>query len=128
MTKPNKPAAPNSNSYLLLAVKVLLVVVIILLLPKLVQGRDKPGKKRRRQAERQWKSMQAVCERETCGAFIPEESTMCVTQCMSPACHERIYASDLLEDGEVDLVRARDFEKCVKEELRMESRKARENK
>ena len=42
----------------------------------------------------------------------------CIFQCSSPACYEKIYAPNPLEDGEVDLDRARQFEECAEEEIK----------
>lgn len=122
MTKPKKATAPPStlSSYLLTAVKVLLVVVIILLLPKLVTGAPKPGGRRNKKLMQQFESMRFDCEHSTCKEFLPEESSMCVSRCISAACHEEIYGENPLEDGEINVPRAREFEKCVKEQLRAE--------
>lgn len=121
MTKPKKPSPQPSStfSYMLVAVKVLLVVVIILLLPKLVTGKAKPGGRRNKKFVQQLEGMRFDCERSAdCKEILPEESSMCVTKCISVACHEQVYGKKPLEDGEIDVKRARDFEKCVKDELK----------
>lgn len=38
----------------------------------------------------------------------------CVFQCISSVCFDAVYASDPLEDGEIDSNRERIFSKCVK--------------
>lgn len=117
-TKKSTSSPPTSYSYLLLAVKILLVVVIILLLPKLVTGaNNKPGK-RNKKLVRELDSLRFDCERTTCKEYLPEENSMCVSHCVSKLCHEEVYGANPLEDGEVDISRARDFQKCVKDELR----------
>lgn len=132
MTKPKKATAPPStfSSYLLVLVKVLLVVVIILLLPKLVTGSvsNNPGGKRNKRLAQQFEAMRFECERSTCKEFLPEESSMCVSSCISSTCHELIYQKNPLEDGEIDLQLARDFEKCVKDVIRTQRSKERSAK
>lgn len=108
----------SSNEYLRLLAKVALVVLILFLLPQLVESRNSSGSSRKR-TERQMKSMLIVCERDTCADLIPEENMNCVNKCLSQACFESIYQSAPLEDGEIDLRRAREFEKCALEELRV---------
>ena len=116
--------------YLLLAVKILLVLLILLLLPRLVATRrpQHSRAKNRRDVNRRYVDLRTNCEfhADKCGGvwaggkdFLPpEESTPCVTQCLSPACHERIYGDDPLDLGEVDRVRFADFELCAKRELK----------
>lgn len=103
---------------MLTAIKILLVVVIILLLPKLVTGASTPGGKRNKKLMRQMEALRFDCERTTCKEFLPEESAMCVSLCMSENCHEEIYGKNPLELGEIHMVRSRDFERCVKNQLR----------
>jgi len=131
MTSPKKATAPPAtvSSYLLVTVKVLLVVVIILLLPKLVTGAPKPRGKRNKKLVKQFEAIRFDCERTTCKEFLPEESSMCVSNCISRDCHEQVYGKNLLEDGEIDVVRARDFQGCVKDELRAQrAQEAREKR
>jgi hypothetical protein len=103
---------------MLTAVKILLVVVIILLLPKLVTGQSTPAGKRNKKLTRHIEALRFECERTTCREYLPEESSMCVTQCVSQQCHDQVYDQNPLELGEIHVIRARDFEKCVKDELR----------
>lgn len=103
---------------MLMAVKILLVVVIILLLPKLVTGASTPGGKRNKRLLREIEALRFDCERTTCKEFLPEESSMCVTECISKDCHAEVYGKNPLEPGEIHVISARDFEKCVKDQLR----------
>jgi heme exporter protein D len=132
MVKPKVPSQnkqqqqSSTSSYLVLAVKVLLVLIIILLLPKLVQTNSRLDDiKRRRRRSRASQKLEYVSLRTSCEGsmqcidLIPEEASACVTECVSPVCHEEIYAMNLLEPGEVDIERAKEFEICVKKELRM---------
>ena len=57
-----------------------------------------------------------------CGHLIFEESASCVTGCMSPTCHAKIYGTDPLELGEIDLGRHAQFELCTKREVKERSR------
>lgn len=128
MVSPKKAvAAPphTSSSYLLLAVKILLVIVIILLLPKLVTGASNRTNKR---LVRKLEELRLDCSLTSCGELLPEESIMCVSRCISPTCHDQIYAPIPLEDGEIDVLRAKEFEHCFREELRLERRRERSQK
>jgi hypothetical protein len=122
MVNPKKPVAPASattSSYLLTAVKILLVVIIILLLPKLVTGQSTPAGKRNKKLTRQVEALRFDCERSTeCKELLPEENTMCVTKCLSQQCHEQVYGQNPLEPGEIHVIHSRDFDRCVKNELR----------
>jgi len=57
-----------------------------------------------------------------CAHLIFEESTSCVTECISPACHAKIYGANPLELGEIDLGRRVQFELCAKREVKERSR------
>ena len=55
---------------------------------------------------------------ENCGMILVEENEMCIASCMSDACFEKMYVGRLLERGEVDEGREREFELCVKGEIK----------
>lgn len=112
-----KLTRPSTPSYLLLAVKILLVLIILFLLPKLVTG-HRNSRTRTKRMDTELRSTRVLCEKDICSGFIPEESMNCVFLCVSPACYENIYANTPLEDGEIDIPRAKEFEKCVKDELK----------
>ena len=81
------------------------------------------------QYDRAWKAKKRTCERENCAHLIPDESMNCVNECTSESCYAQIYAAEPLEDGEVDLVRARAFTTCLRNEMRdSRHKKNRENK
>jgi hypothetical protein len=112
-----KLTRPSTPSYPLIAVKILLVLVILFLLPKLVtSGRN--SRTRTKRLDTELRSTRVLCEKDICSAFIPEESMNCVFLCVSPSCYEQIYAISPLEDGEIDIPRAKEFEQCVKDELK----------
>lgn len=57
-----------------------------------------------------------------CAQLIFEESVGCITECISPQCHEKIYSSKPIEIGEIDLIRHAQFELCAKREMKERSR------
>lgn len=111
------PAPAATQSFVLFAVKVLLVVVILFMLPKLVDSHFQ-SRKRRRRSEMEARILRTECYREKCAHLIPEEALNCVFECVSSTCYSNVYASDPLEDGEVDVARAKAFDDCLKEEMR----------
>mmetsp|Transcript_21952 Transcript_21952/g.32074 ORF Transcript_21952/g.32074 Transcript_21952/m.32074 type:complete len:139 (+) Transcript_21952:44-460(+) len=122
-----KSPVKQYDKYTIYLVKLLFVLLLLLLLPKLVSTKGAAAKRRRR-LDKQFRILKRDCEESTsgeykCGTMIYEENMSCVSACVSQACHEDIYAGNLLEDGEVDFHRARVFENCVKREIRAEKRK-----
>lgn len=126
MVKVKPISGPSSNSsYVLLAVKILLVLIILFLLPKLAEsGSD--TKSRRKRAEVEYRGLRNTCETQACYSWIPEESLNCVFACMSPSCYNQLYGLSFLEDGEIDIDRAREFESCTKSELRAARKRRRD--
>ena len=77
---------------------------------------------------------------QPCAILIPEESLNCVNECMSVTCYQQVYHSTTeimehppndiattttimmirlpLENGEIDVARAKEFDLCVMHELR----------
>ena len=124
-SKKNRPAAvaqSQSSYYLLLAVKIFLVLIILFMLPRFVTG---SSRQRRKRSELKLRSMRWDCQNRSeqysddCSVMIPEESLNCVNQCISPVCYTEVYGELPLEDGQVDIPRAKAFEACVQEELRV---------
>jgi Domain of unknown function (DUF4787) len=124
------PSPPLLSSYyVLIMVKVLLVLIILFSLPKLViAGRPSTYRRNEKRLQLQLRSLRRDCQNTgTCPLRypIPEESLNCVNQCISLPCFQEIYNSSAagpLEDGEVDIPRAKAFEKCVLAELRPQRR------
>jgi hypothetical protein len=112
-----KLTRPPTPSYFLIAVKILLGLLILFLLPKLVSG-GRNSRTRTKRMDTELRSTRVLCEKDICSGFIPEESMNCVFLCVSPSCYENIYAISPLEDGEIDIPRAKEFEQCVKDELK----------
>jgi hypothetical protein len=92
--------------------KWILIITILLSVHILnVQSAKKNG-------DRVWKNKRQACERLNCNQYLPDESMNCVNNCTSPACFQEIYASNPLEDGEIDDRRSRDFTSCLRRESR----------
>jgi hypothetical protein len=132
VSQPKKSAAspPFANSYLLLAIKILFIIIIILLLPKLVTGasdsNNRAGGRKNKRVLQKLQEVTLHCSLETnCSELVPEEAIMCVSRCISPECYDRIYAPNPLEDGEMDVSRAKEFEMCFKEQVRLKRRQDR---
>lgn len=86
-------------------------------------------KSRRARARRHGTAVRAVlsdCEATTCMHLPPDENMNCVNRCASQACFDTVYASEPLEDGEVDDERERTFRNCLREELRVKQQQERE--
>ena len=67
--------------------------------------------------DRIWQARKQNCEQSTeCRDIPAAESMNCVNRCLSPVCYEKIYASEPLEDGEIDRKRERKFTDCVRQE------------
>jgi hypothetical protein len=60
-----------------------------------------------------------------CGAIAQEEKMNCIFHCISSVCFDAVYASDPLENGEIDFNRENLFTKCAKKE---EYDRSRQNK
>ena len=126
----SKKNTEGSNGLLVFAVKILLILLILFLLPRLVDTASRnqvSKKKQRRRAEVFWGETRQICEHQTCAQWIPEESMNCVQLCLSPACYQQVYGDMPLEDGEIDVDRAKLFDACAKEELRVVRKRQRNN-
>lgn len=122
MSRSAARVGPSSDSWMVFLVQVLLIATIILMLPKLVDGKSASAwNKRHQRAERELTLMRQSCQEDTeCNQLVLEESMNCVLNCISERCFDQIYGGTQLEDGEIDVARLRDFEKCVREDLRQE--------
>jgi len=123
----SQTAGSSSSWWILLLVKILLVLLILFMLPKLVFAN--PRRKRQQRNNRQLiRQLRTSCALETCAAYVPEESLNCVFACLSPSCYDRVYGPDPLEDGEVDVARANQFDDCVRDEFLVLSQRKRVEK
>ena len=117
----------SSNSkFIVIAVKVLFVLIILFLLPKLVEAKRKKTPPKRTVIEA--RKLRNLCENEVCGAYLVEENLNCVSICLSPACYEKVYGENPLEDGELDFERAKRFDECFLEESRNARQRQRQKK
>eukprot|EP01083_Nonionella_stella_P073713 199560_1 len=115
----------SSPSPFLPLVKLILVLLILLLLPDLVTSRRRGGNSRNKRKKSLLKRAYGTvkidcileCDRPPTNMA---ENEMCITECISPVCHQDIYFSKELELGEVDEVRGVQFESCAKESMRKE--------
>ena len=74
--------------------------------------------------DRMWKKTKENCERTACSHYaVKEESYNCVNKCASDACYDQIYASEPLEDGEIDMTRSRQFTNCLRKEAKASKKK-----
>lgn len=120
-----------TNKYVLVLVKVLLVLTILFLMPELVRAAaaattsgssstNDPSnvavrmtKKRKKGITLGFYKSRSTCQNENCSAVLPERSMNCVNTCLSPNCYTSIYSDEPLEDGEIDMHRAKLFEDCL---------------
>ncbi|GKY99929.1 hypothetical protein MPSEU_000946500 [Mayamaea pseudoterrestris] len=122
--------SPSTTSpWILFTVKLLMVLLILFMLPKLVFAAD--GRSRRSHTNRNigaLKTITTTCATEICNYLIDEENMNCVNACLSPACFQQVFGDSPLEDGEIDLTRAREYDLCLKEEIRVASQRTRREK
>jgi hypothetical protein len=123
-------ADSQTPSWLLPLVKLLLVLLILFMLPKLVflmlpkfvmTAARRETRRRHRRTAVELRQARWACQVENpvCSTLIPEESMNCVNECVSPDCYENVYSPNPLENGEINIERAKQFQDCVKEELRI---------
>ena len=130
----DKQISPQSrNPVVYWLVRLMLISLILLLLPKYViarKGRDRTRTKtKKQQTAITLRDTRLSCEMdEPCASLIPEEAMNCIHQCSSPACYEKIYSTQPLEMGEVDLDRAIKFDECKEAELKELRRQQRATK
>ncbi len=72
--------------------------------------------------DRVWKQKMSDCETNVCNQKVREEAINCINQCTSHTCYDKIYASNPLEDGEIDYDRNRKFTACLREQVNEEKR------
>ena len=79
--------------------------------------------RKRSKIDRDVRRQRKDCEESPqCFVLPPHENNNCINQCLSSACYEQIFASDPLEDGEVDKIRTREFSKCLRNERKQEAK------
>mmetsp|Transcript_22891 Transcript_22891/g.31861 ORF Transcript_22891/g.31861 Transcript_22891/m.31861 type:complete len:121 (+) Transcript_22891:122-484(+) len=53
---------------------------------------------------------------DSCNEF-PVALENCIMRCVSPECYDVVYSADPLEEGEVDTMRRKQYNKCWKREI-----------
>jgi Domain of unknown function (DUF4787) len=116
----------SQSKILVLAVKILLVLLILFMLPKLVT--TKSQKKQKMKYSIEIRALRFECQINKdisdCYKVISEDSLTCINKCMSTVCYDFVYGMYALEPGEIDIDRAKEFEICVKDELRANRKNA----
>lgn len=92
---------------------------LLLVLFSTVMGKGMAQNNMPNRLDRIWQARKQNCEQSTeCRDIPAAESMNCINQCLSSACYEKVYASEPLEDGEIDRKRDRKFTDCVRQEER----------
>lgn len=112
-------------------IKLLFILLILLLMPKLVTSKRRTGvnKRKIKRIQKSLNIVKANCI-ESCDPSKMAENQMCISKCMNEGCHDEIYGEEHggeLELGEVDELRNKAFELCVKDAIRREQVAARNN-
>jgi hypothetical protein len=107
------------KSYLFSPSKSSLLPIVITLYFILIQLAAAKNQNQNSKLDRLWKARKQNCEASPeCRDIIPAEAANCINKCVSESCFEAIFASDPLEDGEIDRIRDRKFSDCVRKEER----------
>mmetsp|Transcript_4721 Transcript_4721/g.12164 ORF Transcript_4721/g.12164 Transcript_4721/m.12164 type:complete len:133 (-) Transcript_4721:204-602(-) len=67
--------------------------------------------------DRAYRSKKRDCEVGPCSDLAAAVNGNCVNECVSAACFAAVYGAEPLEDGEIDVKRARQFTACFNREL-----------
>jgi Domain of unknown function (DUF4787) len=117
------PRAASSVAALLQYALALLPLLLPLLLLSVISpanaGTTKPAE--RVAFSRELRRRQARCLRhDDCRDTSHDSgySEDCELRCMSPACHNQVYADEPLEEGEIDIHRALRFRACLAREVK----------
>eukprot|EP00898_Chlorokybus_atmophyticus_P003109 jgi/Chlat1/379/Chrsp10S01489 len=98
------------------------VILIVVLLAAVCVQEVAAASKKARLREKDLVALRTACEERVSGVEACLESAAarenCVLKCASPSCYDKVYASDPLEDGEIDSERGRAFRACARMELR----------
>ena len=99
--------------------KMLLVLVLVLGLR--CSSSTPHHKKQQRKYDREWKSKRRQCLDNECRHMHPDENENCLNKCTSNACYHDVYGEGNggdLEPGEVDHGRRKQYQKCVRAEIK----------
>ncbi len=97
--------------------------LLFLLLP-LVESRPHSNHRHRQRSrvDRAWRERRAQCEAsDACGHLAEHPKSLCALRCLSAECYARVYGppAEELEEGEIDKLRERTFEDCVRAEEKL---------
>ncbi len=109
----------------MLATLFLFVACVVLCMQSAVAGPQAKKLTVNNKVDRLWRGTKTACEKNECSKFVPEEAYNCVNKCLSPDCYEEVYATNPLEDGEIDITRSRAFTGCVRQEVKKGQGKSR---
>ena len=94
--------------------------IVALIFVQMVQAAQQGANNFNAKYDRSWKKKKADCERYTCSQYLPDEGMNCVNECTSQPCYQEVYAYEPLEDGEVDVKRAKQFTNCLRKDARQQ--------
>ena len=94
------------------------VVVVVLELALALALVVEAASPRQRERQLAQSNFYKTCEQLCTGGSSLDERANCVSKCVSPSCFEKIYASNPLEDGEIDEFRKNRFLSCMNSERR----------
>ncbi|ETV87977.1 hypothetical protein H257_01373 [Aphanomyces astaci] len=79
--------------------------------------------KQHSRVDRMWRVQKKSCESNECRHLDLMTNMNCVHECISPTCFTEVYASEPLEDGEIDEYRYNKFLTCVRNDYRLRARR-----
>jgi hypothetical protein len=94
-----------------------ILLICLCVFPEPVQAKRKRPAPKRTIIE--GRKLRDLCETQICSSYLPEENLNCISVCLSPSCFQQVYGESPLEDGEIDFVRAKLFDECFLEEIRV---------
>ncbi|ETW01119.1 hypothetical protein H310_06732 [Aphanomyces invadans] len=78
--------------------------------------------KQHSKVDRMWRMQKKGCEMYECSHLNEWTNMNCVHECISAACYAEVYASEPLEDGEIDEYRYHKFLSCIRNDYRARAR------
>lgn len=74
-----------------------------------------PMRGRARAPNAAWQVLRKACRATpACAVLADDEADDCILRCTSPECWALVYEGDILEPGQVDSARAKEFDSCLK--------------
>lgn len=97
-------------------------------LPASVNAKKKKARRQRKSNNQEKNQQKLACEMKCLQIWLPEESLNCIHECRSSNCFEQVYGDSILEPGEVDPVRAEEFDQCHLVEISRARQKERDDR